>query len=105
MLTDIFFGLVRALIIDPLTAEIEETMRRAKAPVEVIRQVETCVRQAVPALVNRVSDAPSEGVGMALDVWLERKKPEQIVLEAAPSCEPVIAAARPYFEPQQRERI
>ncbi|MFC3694322.1 hypothetical protein [Chenggangzhangella methanolivorans] len=101
MLSALLSSLLQTFVVDPATAEVEAALRRAKAPVEVIAQVETCVRNGVPALVKQVGDSPAHGFSLALDVWLERLKAEDVIVKAAPSCAPVVAAARPYLRGEE----
>lgn len=97
MLSALLSGLLQILVVDPLTAEVEETLRRAKAPLEIIAQVETCVAEGAPALVKQVGESPAHGVSLLLDVWLDRITAEDMITKAAPSCAPVVEAARPYL--------
>lgn len=97
MLSVILSGLLQALVVDPLTAEVQETLQRTKAPLAVIAQVEACVTSGAPELVKRVGESPAYGIFLTLDVWLKRTRAEDAIVKAAPSCAPAMEAARPYL--------
>jgi hypothetical protein len=97
MLSGIVYFIVQTLILDPLQTEISERLVMARVPPEIVAQVNECTKSSLPALVRRATGDPQWAVVVALDVWLERKTPEQVVEEAAPSCRPVMDSARSYF--------
>lgn len=100
MLSNLFSYIVQLFIVEPITAELNDRLTKARAPVAVISQVKACVSAALPTLARRVSNNPVEGVSLAADVWLKRVRIEDVVTGAAPSCGPLIESARPYLRQQ-----
>ncbi|MGY4427525.1 hypothetical protein ACVWWO_000002 [Bradyrhizobium sp. F1.13.1] len=96
MLSSVVYFIVQTLILDPLQNEISERLVAARVPPAIVAQVNECTKSSLPAVVRRATDDPQWAVVVALDVWLERKTPEQIVGDAAPSCRPALDSARSY---------
>ncbi|AUC93507.1 MULTISPECIES: hypothetical protein [Bradyrhizobium] len=97
MLNGIVYFIVQTLILDPLQTEISNRLVRAGVPPQTVAEITECTKSSLPAAVRRATEDPQWAVVVALDVWLARKTPEQIVQEAAPSCKPAMDSARSYF--------
>jgi hypothetical protein len=98
MLDSIIELIVRLFIVDPLQAEISDRLSKARVPAAIISQVKSCTTSALPVVVRRVQDDPRWAVGIAIDVWLKRRSPEQVADDAAPACRPAVDAARSYLD-------
>jgi hypothetical protein len=97
MLETIIQLLVRSILLDPLQAEISDRLTKARVPPAILSQVKDCVSSSVPVVVGRVQRDPQWAIGVALDIWLKRRSPEQVADDAAPACRPAVDAARSYL--------
>ncbi|UGV26987.1 hypothetical protein E0H22_15600 [Rhodopseudomonas boonkerdii] len=98
MLESLIYLFVRALVLDPLQTELTDRLAKARVPTAIIAQVKSCTTAALPVVVRRVQDDPRWAVGIAVDLWLKRRSPEQVADDAAPACRPAVDAARSYLD-------
>ncbi|OYU90909.1 MAG: hypothetical protein CFE29_08820 [Bradyrhizobiaceae bacterium PARB1] len=98
MLESLIYLFVRAVVLDPLQAELTDRLAKAQVPTAIISQVKSCTTSALPVVARRVQDDPRWAVGIAIDVWLKRRSPEQVADDAAPACRPAVDAARSYLD-------
>ncbi|MXQ13177.1 hypothetical protein [Microvirga makkahensis] len=100
MLQEAFILIVNFLIVDPLQAELDRRLSEARAPQAVIADVRACADAALPVLADRVTGDPAWAASTALDVWLERSAPEDVLVKAAPQCDGPVRAAKGYLQGQ-----
>ena len=97
MVQDILAFFINLLVVDPLQGEINKRLAEARAPQAIIAEVRTCAETALPRLAERAVAEPGWIVATALDVWIGRAAPED-VLSTSPQCQSAIKAARVYLE-------
>jgi hypothetical protein len=94
---DIIAALVSFFLIQPLQAEMAETLAQMRAPKAIATQVAACAEQAAPALARRAMADPLWAAGTVVSVWIGQAQPEALLVEVAPGCAPAVAAARPFL--------
>lgn len=94
---DVIAALVSFFLIQPLQAEMEDTLAQMRAPTAIAAQVTACAEQAAPALARRTMSDPVWAAGTLVSVWLGQARPETLLVEVAPGCAPALAAARPFL--------
>jgi hypothetical protein len=97
MLHDLIAWFVAVFLIGPLQSEVQSRLEAARAPSAVVSAVTECATAATPRLVERASADPLWAVGTAFSTWIGTTSPEAVLREAAPSCGPAMAAARPFL--------
>jgi hypothetical protein len=96
-MNELVLSLVSFFLINPLQAELDRYLTEAKVPVELIKQVKDCAITAGPTIANRVTDDPGWAVSSIYHVWVGSAHPEDILVEAAPTCKATVDAVRPYL--------
>ncbi len=94
---EFFAALVAFFLTGPLQAELSEKLQIARAPQAVLSSVMACSKEAAPAIVERVLSDPLWAATQTFNVWTGQKKPESVLLEAAPGCASALEAARPFL--------
>ena len=94
---DLIATLVSFLLIQPLQAEMSERLSAGRAPQAVIAEVAGCARAATPLIVARATSDPWWVASNAFGIWVGTRRPEQVLLEAAPGCTSAVQAARPFL--------
>ena len=97
MVQDILAFFINLLVVDPLQDEMKKRLAEVRAPQAIIAEVRTCAENALPGLAERAVTEPGWIVTTALDVWIGRAAPED-VLSTSPQCQSAIKAARVYLE-------
>lgn len=94
---DIFAALISFFLIQPLQAEVAERLAGTRVPQEVLTEVTTCMSAAAPVIIDRATEDPGWAVSNALGIWFGTTQPEAVLIEAVPSCESAVEAARPFL--------
>jgi hypothetical protein len=97
MFSDLIALLVSVFLIGPLEAEVTSRLEASRAPAAVVRGVADCATAAAPALLERATADPWWAVRTAVGAWTGWTSPEVVLRDAAPSCGPAMAAARPFL--------
>ncbi len=97
MLTDFAAWLLSVFVLQPMQAEITQTLAAAQAPAAVLSEMRTCVDVAASRLPALASESWGWAVGEAVQVGLGIKSAEAAVAAAVPECSAAIAAAAPYL--------
>jgi hypothetical protein len=95
MVQDILAFFISLLVVDPLQAEISKRLAEVRAPQAIIADVRACAQDSLPRLAERAMAEPIWAATTALNVWIGRAAPED-VLSTSPQCESAIKAARAY---------
>lgn len=90
--------LVATFLMGPLQADSAGRLEAGRAPAAVVQQMSACASAAGPGLIRRASEDPLWAIGAAFGAWIGTTKPEALLGEAAPSCAPALAAARPFLQ-------
>jgi hypothetical protein len=94
---DLIAALVSFFLVQPLQAEMSERLAAARAPQAVVADVVGCARAATPLIVARATSDPWWVAASAFGIWVGTRRPEQVLLEAAPGCTGAVQAARPFL--------
>ncbi|WP_293865747.1 hypothetical protein [uncultured Alsobacter sp.] len=94
---DIVAALVSFFLIQPLQAEMAETLATMRAPSAVVAQVAACAQEAAPAVARRAMADPLWAAGTVVSVWIGQAQPEALLVEVVPGCAPAVTAARPFL--------
>jgi len=100
MIHEILAFVVNLLIIDPLQAEMDKRLAVVRAPQTVVADVRACADAALPTLANRATAEPGWVVMTALDIWLGRAAPEDVLITVSPQCNAPLKAAKAFLEGQ-----
>ncbi|WP_414472176.1 hypothetical protein [Microvirga sp. M2] len=100
MIHEILAFIVNMLIVDPLQTEMEKRLAEVRAPQAVIADVRKCADAALPALAGRAAAEPVWIARTALDVWLGRAAPEEVLTSVSPQCAAPVRAAKDYLRGQ-----
>jgi len=97
---DIIAALISLFLIQPLQAELSETLATAQVPQAVVADVTACARDATTSLINRAVEEPGWAASNAIGLWAGLVKPDQFLAEAVPGCSAAVKAARPFIAEQ-----
>jgi hypothetical protein len=97
MMRELILSIISAFVIEPMEAELKQSLTAAGAPYAVVSDVKACARAAGPVLVQRASSdwwwATSTGFKIATGM----KEPVDVVATYAPDCRAAIQAANAYI--------
>jgi hypothetical protein len=97
MIRELILSIISAFVVEPVEAELKQSLTAAGAPYAVVSSVTACARTAGPALVERASSdwwwATSTGFKIATGM----KEPVDVVSSYAPDCRQAIEAANAYL--------
>lgn len=94
---ELFAAVVSFFLTGPLQAELSEKLQIARAPQAVVSSVMECSKEAAPAIVDRVLSDPVWATTQTFYVRAGQKRPEAVLLDAAPGCAAAIEAASPFM--------
>jgi hypothetical protein len=94
---DLIAALVSFFLVQPLQAEMSERLAAARAPQAVVAELATCARAATPLIIARATSDPWWVASNAFGIWVGTRRPEQVLVEAAPGCTGAVQAARPFL--------
>ncbi len=94
---DLIAALVSFFLVQPLQAEMSERLAAGRAPQAVVAEVAACARAATPLIVARATSDPWWVASNAFGIWVGTRRPEQVLVEAAPGCTGPVQAARPFL--------
>jgi hypothetical protein len=100
MINDLFHWLLATFVLSPLQAEIDAKLEAANAPRAIVEQVQTCMADATPHLVEKANGDWIWTASTVISVATGLRQPIRILSDEAPACRPAIEAIRP----QLRER-
>jgi len=98
MIQEILILIVNFLIVDPLQAEMNKRLADVRAPQAIIADVRSCADAALPHLADRAAGEPGWVAMTALDVWLGRVAPEDVLASVSPQCDGPVRAAKGYLQ-------
>ena len=94
---DLIAWLVAALLVNPLTAEVQSRLAAANAPPAIVAQVAACGAAAAPLLLQRATEDPWWAIRTGFATWIGTLHPDAVLGQAAPRCGPAMQAARPFL--------
>lgn len=97
---DIIAALISLFLIQPLQAELSETLATAQVPQAVTAEVTACARDATTSLIDRAVKEPGWAASSALGLWAGLVEPDQLLVEAVPGCSAAVEAAQPFITEQ-----
>jgi hypothetical protein len=98
MIADFIAWLVAVFIINPVQAEVNQTLERVGAPQQVIADMRACAAVAPAALLDKATGDLWWTATTVTLVGTGMKAPDTVLVEVVPSCAPAVAAARPFLE-------
>ena len=97
MINDLFAWLLATFVIGPVQAEFASKMQAAQAPAAIVAQVQGCVVNATPILINRASSDIFWGITTTISVAAGLTDAKTVLAETSPECATAVAAVRPFL--------
>lgn len=97
MIHDLFTWLLMTFVIGPVQAEIASKIQSAEAPAAIVQQLQACVTDGTPKLVDRATNDPWWGITTTISVATGMTSAEATLAEASPECAAAISAVRPFL--------
>lgn len=97
MIHDLFAWLLATFVIGPMQAELANKMQAAQAPAAVVQQVQACMVNGTPALVNRATSDPWWGITTTISVTAGLTDAQTVLAAASPECAAAVAAVTPFL--------
>jgi len=97
MIRELILSLISSFIIQPVEADLKQSLTAAGAPYAVVSSVKACARTAGPALVERASSNWWWATSTGFKVATGMKEPVDVVATYAPDCREAIDAANAYL--------
>jgi hypothetical protein len=97
LITDLFAWLLATFVIGPVQAELADRMQSVEAPAAIVQQVQTCILEGTPKLVERAASEPWWGITTIISVSTGFADPQTVLAEASPECAAAVAAVRPFL--------
>lgn len=94
MISELLAGLVASLVVNPVQAEIAETMERTGQPIVVIEQAKGCVSSQGPKLIERASTDWGWAASTAIGVSVGWTDPKTLLDVNDPSCAATLKALK-----------
>lgn len=98
MFRDIIMSILTAFIIEPVEADLRQSLQAAGAPVEVVSKVSTCARTAAPALAEKAASDWMWAARTTVKVTFGWKDSSEVLATYAPDCAAALEAANKYLE-------
>ncbi len=89
MLSEFLASVFSALVLDPVQAEVRQTLERAGASIEVVQQSTECLGTAGPALARQAVDDPWWATATIVGITTGYQSPADLLASGGPACEPV----------------
>jgi hypothetical protein len=97
MFHDFLAWLLATFVIDPVHAEIASKLQAATIPTEIAQQIQACVVNGTPALVDRASNDVWWGITTSISVAVGLSDAQSVLASASPDCAAAVAAVRPFL--------
>lgn len=97
MIQDLFAWLLATFVIGPVQAEMTSKMQAVQAPAALMQQVQACVVNGTPALVNRAINDPFWGITTTISVATGLTDAKTVLAGASGECAAAVAAAQPFL--------
>lgn len=97
MIRDFIASLMSMFIVEPMQTEMNRLLQQVGAPPAIVRQVTACATAAAPALADKAMGDWWWGATTVAGVWIGTTRPENVLVEVAPTCGAAIGAARPFL--------
>jgi hypothetical protein len=95
MINDLFHWLLATFVLTPFEAEIDRKLQAANASRAIFDQVQTCMADAPPRLLEKANGDWFWTTTTVISVASGLTQPEQVLGEQVPACRPAIDAVRP----------
>ncbi|CAD7054414.1 hypothetical protein RHAB21_00541 [Pseudorhizobium halotolerans] len=90
MLSDLVSHLIAITVVDPMQAEMQEKLKQARAPVEIVQQSQACIASQGPKLLERASNDWGWAVGTTVTVLVGATSPVDLLDASASECSALI---------------
>jgi hypothetical protein len=97
MITDLFAWLLATFVIGPVQAELADRMQNVQAPAAIVQQVQACIVEGTPKLVERAASEPWWGITTIFSVSVGLADAQTVMAEASPECAAAVAAVKPFL--------
>ncbi len=97
MIQDIFAWLLATFVIGPVQAEFATKMQAARAPAAIVEQVQGCVVNATPILINRATNDMLWGVTTTISVATGLTDARTVLSQTSPECASAMNVLRPFI--------
>ncbi len=97
MIRELILSFISSFIIQPVEAELKQSLTAAGAPHAVVSSVKACAQTAGPALLERASSDWWWATSTGFKVATGMKEPVEVVATYAPDCHHAIDAANLYL--------
>lgn len=94
---DFFAWLLATFVIDPVHAEITSRLQAVQVPAEIAQQMQACVMNGTPALVDRATNDIWWGISTSISVAVGLSDAQSVLATASPDCAAAIAAVKPFL--------
>ncbi|MFA1624854.1 hypothetical protein ACDY96_19205 [Rhizobium mongolense] len=86
MFSDFIGWIFAVLVVDPLQAQIVEQAERAKLPVEIVRQSQSCLTSQGPQLIDRAAGDYGWAAATVVNIAIGRTSPAELLDNQDPQC-------------------
>jgi hypothetical protein len=97
MIHDLFAWLLATFVIGPVQAEFAGKMQAVEVPAAIVQQVQACVVNGTPALIDRATGDPWWGITTTISVTVGLTDPRTVLAEASPECAAAMSAVGPFL--------
>jgi hypothetical protein len=97
MITDFLAWLLATFVIDPVHAEITSKLQAAQVPAEIAQQIQACVMNGTPALLERASNDMWWGISTSISVAVGLSDAQSVLAATSPDCAAAVAAVTPFL--------
>lgn len=86
MISDFIGWIFALLVVDPLQAQIQEQVERARLPVEIVRQSQACLTSQGPQLIERAVGDYGWAAATVANIAIGRTAPAELLDSGDPQC-------------------
>jgi hypothetical protein len=91
MISDFIGWIFAVLVVDPLQAQVQEQVERAKLPVEIVRQSQACLTSQGPQLIERAAGDYGWAAATVVNVAIGRTAPAELLDSGDPQCAALVS--------------
>ncbi|WP_085025872.1 hypothetical protein [Ensifer aridi] len=92
MISDFITWIFAILVVDPLQAQVQEHVERARLPVEIARQSQNCLTSQGPQLIERAAGDYGWAAVTAINIAIGRTAPVELLDSQDPQCAALVQA-------------
>ncbi|GAB1584734.1 hypothetical protein [Phyllobacterium phragmitis] len=91
MISDFIGWIFALLVVDPLQAQIQEQVERAKLPMEIVRQSQACLVTQGPQLIERAASDYGWAAATVVNLAIGRTAPAELLDIKDPQCAALVS--------------